>query len=179
MSVVTTGAPDRSTRRRSSAEAPERIAPPPTYSTGRLAVASRRAASRICLECGLVTGWYPGSWSSWGHENVVRACMADLAMSTRTGPGRPVWAMWKASAMTRGISSGSVTRKLCLVIGRVMPTMSASWKASVPIRDAPTWPVIATSGIESMLASAMGVTRFVAPGPDVAMVTPTRPVAWA
>ena len=44
--------------------------------------------------------------------------------------------------MTRGISSGSVTRKLCLVIGIVMPRMSASWKASVPIWAAPTWPVI-------------------------------------
>ena len=30
-----------------------------------------------------------------------------------------------------------------------------------------------------MYASAMGVTRFVAPGPDVAMQTPTLPVAWA
>ena len=60
-----------------------------------------------------------------------------------------------------------------------MPTMSASWNASVPIIDAPTCPVIATSGIESMFASAMGVTRLVAPGPDVARHTPTRPVAWA
>src|SRR5690242_3538233 len=30
-----------------------------------------------------------------------------------------------------------------------------------------------------MYASAMGVTRLVAPGPDVAMQTPTLPVAWA
>jgi hypothetical protein len=30
-----------------------------------------------------------------------------------------------------------------------------------------------------MYASAIGVTRFVAPGPDVAMQTPTRPVACA
>ena len=77
------------------------------------------------------------------------------------------------------MSSGSVTRKLCLVIGIVMPRMSASWKASVPIDAAPTWPVMATSGTESMCASASGVTRLVAPGPDVAMHTPTRPVAAA
>jgi hypothetical protein len=37
-----------------------------------------------------------------------------------------------------------------LVIGIVMPTMSASWKASVPIMARPTWPVMATSGTESM-----------------------------
>src|SRR5919107_2140975 len=64
-------------------------------------------------------------------------------------------------------------------MGRVMPWMSASWKASVPIAGRATWPVIATTGTESMYASAIGVTRFVAPGPDVAMQTPTLPVAWA
>ncbi|CAB4750908.1 unannotated protein [freshwater metagenome] len=39
--------------------------------------------------------------------------------------------------------------------------------------------MIATTGTESIAASASGVTRFVAPGPDVAMHTPTRPVTWA
>ncbi len=87
--------------------------------------------------------------------------------------------MWNASAIVFGMSSALVTRKLCLVIGMVMPTMSASWKASVPIALEETWPVIATSGTESMCASAIGVTRFVAPGPDVAIQTPTLPVAWA
>src|SRR3712207_8065352 len=56
-------------------------------------------------------------------------------MSTSTGPGRPVAARWKASAIRCGISSAEVTRKLCLVIGIVMPRMSASWKASVPMRS--------------------------------------------
>ena len=71
-------------------------------------------------------------------------------MSTSTGPGRPVPAMWNASAIARGMSRGSVTRKLCLVIGIVMPRMSASWKASVPIACSATWPVMATIGTESM-----------------------------
>ncbi len=65
------------------------------------------------------------------------------------------------------------------MIGMVMPVMSASWKASVPISDRPTCPVMATTGMESICASASGVTRFVAPGPEVAIITPTRPVAWA
>src|SRR3954451_5469603 len=43
----------------------------------------------------------------------------------------------------------------------------------------PTWPVMATTGTESSIASASGVTRLVAPGPEVAMHTPTRPVACA
>ena len=48
--------------------------------------------------------------------------------------------MWNASAITRGMSSPSRTRKLCLVIGIVMPEMSASWKASVPISAAADLP---------------------------------------
>ena len=88
--------------------------------------------------------------------------------------------MWNASAIVRGMSVGvACTRKLCLVIGSVMPQMSASWKASVPMAGLGTWPVMATIGTLSMYASAIGVTRLVAPGPEVAMQTPTRPVACA
>ena len=39
-----------------------------------------------------------------------------------------------------------------------------------------TWPVIQTIGVESICASAIPVTRFVAPGPEVAIATPTLPV---
>ena len=60
-----------------------------------------------------------------------------------------------------------------------MPRMSASWKASVPMAPLGTCPVMATIGTESMWASAIAVTRLVAPGPDVAMQTPTRPVTMA
>ena len=77
------------------------------------------------------------------------------------------------------MSAALLTGKLCLVIGMVMPEMSASWKASVPMSPRPTWPVIATTGTESIWASASGVTRFVAPGPDVAIMTPARPAICA
>ena len=50
----------------------------------------------------------------------------------------------------RGRSWTSVTSQLCLVMGMVMPVMSASWKASEPIRPVATLPVMATSGTESM-----------------------------
>jgi len=42
----------------------------------------------------------------------------------------------------------------CLTIGIVMPVASISWNASVPIRLLLTWPVMATSGVESIHASA-------------------------
>ncbi len=42
-----------------------------------------------------------------------------------------------------------------------------------------TCPVTHTIGIESSIAVAIPVTRLVAPGPDVATQTPTRPEARA
>ena len=45
-------------------------------------------------------------------------------------------------------------RKECLVNGRVMPMTFVSWKESLPIAGRPTWPVIATSGTESIWAVA-------------------------
>jgi hypothetical protein len=61
------------------------------------------------------------------------------------------------------------------VIGIVTPEISTSWKASVPIEVENTWPVMASSGTESMWASAIAVTKLVAPGPEVAIATPKRP----
>src|SRR6266581_3307180 len=64
---------------------------------------------------------------------LVGACRMSFGMSTRTGPGRPVDATWNASAIAAGIRSASVTSSLCLVTGSVIPVMSASWNASLPI----------------------------------------------
>src|SRR5699024_9537671 len=114
-----------------------------------------------------------------GKVYSIVAFWISFGISTRTGPGRPVDAKWNADAIASGILFGSVTMKLCLVIGIVTPRISASWKASVPKRLDPTWPVMATIGTESKLASAIGVTKLVAPGPDVAIHTPTLPVATA
>ena len=100
-------------------------------------------------------------------------------MSTSTGPGRPLAAIANASRMAGATSLARVTRKLCLVIGSVMPVMSVSWNASDPMSALPTWPVMQTIGDESIIAVAMPVTMFVAPGPEVAIATPTLPVARA
>src|ERR1041384_7735263 len=62
---------------------------------------------------------------------------------------------------------------------RQTSTIGVSWNASVPMTLVGTWPVIAMSGMLSSLASAMAVTRLVAPGPLVAMQTPTLPVLRA
>ncbi len=100
-------------------------------------------------------------------------------MSTTTGPGRPPVAIWNASCKVRDRSFTSFTSQLCLVQARVMPTVSASWNASVPIRCVATWPVSTTSGMESIKASVRPVTALVAPGPEVTSTTPGLPVERA
>ena len=65
------------------------------------------------------------------------------------------------------------------MIARQTSTIGVSWKASVPMTWVGTWPVIATIGSESILASASPVTRFRAPGPEVAITTPGLPLARA
>ena len=87
--------------------------------------------------------------------------------------------MWNAWRMAIGRSCAVMTSSLCLVTLRVMPTVSHSWKASVPMAVVGTWPVMHTIGIESMNASISGVTMLVAAGPLVTMATPGRPVTCA
>ena len=53
----------------------------------------------------------------------------------------------------------------------MIPTKSASWKASLPIIVVGTWPDSTTIGVESMYASAIPVTVLVAPGPEVTSTT--------
>ena len=112
------------------------------------------------------------------YHSIVWFAMS-FGKSTSTGPGRPVVATWNASRITRGMSFTSDTSQLCFVIGIVMPTVSASWNASVPIAEYATWPVITTIGMESRYASASGVTMLVAAGPLVTIATPGRPVVCA
>ena len=64
-------------------------------------------------------------------------------------------------------------------MGSVTPVMSVSWKASLPMSAELTCPVMQTMGDESSIAVAIPVTRLVAPGPEVAMHTPTFPDARA
>ena len=130
-----------------------------------------------------MVGRYPGSESttssSVGQYQVMVDCSTSLGTSSSTGPGRPVVAMWKAWRTAMGMSAGCMINSLCLVTLRVMPTVSHSWNASVPIAVVETWPVMQTIGIESMNASHSGVTILVAAGPLVTMATPGRPVTWA
>ena len=88
------------------------------------------------------------------HHVNITMCKAKANGNYITGgqdkDGLPVVAISTADAITAGMSSAFVTRKLCFVIGMVIPTMSASWKASLPIRCVGTCPVNTTMGMESI-----------------------------
>ncbi len=147
---------------------------------GRLAVSSSCSALRIWPPWPLRTGLYERISILSGYPAYgVLLNETSLGMSTTTGPGRPLRAMWKAFFITAPRSRTSLTRKLCLTIGRVMPTVSHSWKASRPIAAVGTWPVTITIGMLSMYAVAMPVMALVTPGPEVTSATPTSPVARA
>ena len=87
--------------------------------------------------------------------------------------------MWNAWRTAIGMSCALITSSLCLVQLRVMPTVSHSWNASVPMALVGTWPVMHTIGMLSMYASISGVTMLVAAGPLVTRHTPGRPVTCA
>jgi len=103
----------------------------------------------------------------------------SLGISTSTGPFLPDCAILNASRMVGTSSADSRTIKLCFVIGMVTPQISISWNESRPIMANGTFPVISTSGTESIQAVAIPVTRLAAPGPLVAITTPIRPVERA
>ena len=100
-------------------------------------------------------------------------------MSTKTGPGLPLLATSKAWCIVSASLFVSLTSQLCLVQGLVIPTVSASWNASLPIINVGTRPLITTIGTLSIRASVSPVTEFVAPGPEVTKTTPILPVDLA
>mmetsp|Transcript_36610 Transcript_36610/g.91195 ORF Transcript_36610/g.91195 Transcript_36610/m.91195 type:complete len:204 (+) Transcript_36610:838-1449(+) len=81
----------------------------------------------------------------------------------------------RCSLTTSANFSGVVLHGSCVIHSRgiLQPTVADELGAPV------AWPVMATMGTESRCASASPVTRLVAPGPDVAMHTATRPVHLA
>ena len=56
---------------------------------------------------------------------------------------------------------------------------SHSWKALVPIACVATWPLMHSTGIESLRASSSPVVVLATPGPEVTITTPGRPVLRA
>ena len=84
--------------------------PCPDSITGRFASAISSAAFATSAGSGNSRGLYPFSSTFLGQTNSAFCWKTSRGMSTSTGPGRPVDAMWNASRMTLGISATSSTR---------------------------------------------------------------------
>ena len=146
--VSATGAWSLFANVRTSSAASERIAPPPTMINGFwdfLIIKSARSKSSSVI----VSTWramVTGSFASYSQL----AAVTSLVISTSTGPGRPLLAIWKALLRTSANFVMSFTMKLYFVIGIVTPVISISWKLSRPKRLTPTLQVMATTGMESM-----------------------------
>ena len=105
------------------------------------------------------------------------ACKIDADSVFSIGCGR--CGFGAAAAKSNSAEACCASFVMSTSTGSVMPVMSTSWNASVPSTLLDTWPVMHTIGTESSMAVAIPVTRFVAPGPDVATQTPTLPEARA
>ena len=67
------------------------------------------------------------------------------------------------------LRGGAQDLHLPRLLGHVLPGVIARWLS----------PVTSTSGVPAFSASTMPVSRLVAPGPNVASHTPTRPLTLA
>ena len=92
------------------------------------------------------------------------------------GPGFSSCATRNALRTISGIAPTRSTRWFHFVTGSSIRTMSTNWCASLWSLSELACPVNATIGAWSRKASAMPVTRLVAPGPSVAIATAARPV---
>ena len=176
MNVIATGTCRPRANARRSGAAPRRRTPLPASTIGRSDAANRRAA------------WAMASSVGSGKYGIVRLERADLVAvlgreaarfsgsSMCVGPGFSSVATRKALRTISGIASTRSTRVFHFVTGASIWTISTTWWASLWSLSEEAWPVIATIGARSRYASAMPVTRFVAPGPSVPIATAARPV---
>ena len=130
---------------------------------------------------GLATAWLGGIRGSLGLVTVVActlfAAICGSSVATALAMGTILLPAMIEKGYPRSFALGVIGASG--TIGIVIPVASVSWNASVPIRFERTCPVMQTIGVESIQASAIAVTRFVAPGPEVARATPTLPEARA
>ncbi len=146
--------------------------PPPDVehrALGRRASASRRPADqrRGRRPSRAVAGQVELARSTRASTTPSSTLATSLGTSMSTGPGRPGRGDVEGGRDHSGDLVGvDFTSQLCLVIPMVMPVMSHSWKASVPIEAGGH-----LAGSPRPAASSpcrrwtSGVTMFVAPGP--------------
>ena len=192
MTVMATGASIWFAKRLSSPLALLRTTPPPQMIIGRFdsstiwTTSSTSAASTAggSSDARSSSGRRPGARCErcserWTGAYEVNVWVTSFVMSRNTGPGLPERATKNAARTTGASSLTSDTWCVHFVIGFMTAVLSTSWNEFLPRSWEVTLQLMATTGELSAIAVAMPVVRFVAPGPDVAKHTPTRPVERA
>ena len=151
-----------------------RATPLPASTIGRSAL--RITPSAACSSSGLGSGRRRARRTGSGSASTC-AAITSSGSSMWVGPGFCACATLNALRTTSGITRAEFSRALNFVTGRSMSTTSMYWCDSLCIRSRSAWPVSATIGERSSQASAMPVTRFVAPGPSVPRQTPAERVS--
>ena len=174
MKVVITCSPVWSQKARSAGAASWRTTPLPASTTGRLAPMMISAArSRLTGSASIIASGPCGSGAP-----VAAVPMMSSGSSRWVAPGFSAAAMLNALRTASGTMRGWWMRVFHLVMGRSISTVSMNWcVVSLCMPARPVWPVSATSGAWSSVASPTPVARLLAPGPRVARHTPGLPVS--
>ena len=118
-----------------------------------------------------------GSGPRGSGEPVITLSITSSGSSRWVAPGFSEAAMLNALRTASGTMRGWCRRVFHLVMGRSISTVSMNWwVVSLCMPARPVWPVSATSGAWSSVASPTPVARLLAPGPRVARQTPGLPV---
>ena len=171
MNVSATPIPVARANSRSAGAAPTRATPLPASTTGL--IAERITATAFSSSCADGSGLRMLVRAGNGTASTC-AAITSSGSSMWVGPGFWAWATLNALRTTSGMMWGAFRRAFHFVTGFIIETMSMYWWDSLCMRSRSPWPVRATSGERSRNASAMPVTRLVAPGPSVPRQTPAR-----
>ena len=174
MNVSATPMPVARANSRSAGAAPTRATPLPASTTGL--IAPRMTSVAFSSSCALGSGRRSVVRAGSGSASTI-APITSSGSSMWVGPGFCACATLNALRTASGMIRGLVRRAFHFVTGLNIETTSMYWCDSLCIRSRSPWPVIATSGERSRNASAIAVTRFVAPGPSVPRQTPARCVS--
>ena len=141
--VVTNGIQVLSTNSRSILAVSFRLAPAPINSSGEVAFSIMDTAEDTALYSAI------GRLATLGSKRCAVVCSAATSSGSSmwTAPGRSWWASRNASLTVEGILSPLTTCVVNLVIGRIMSTISMTWKRPCLLVFIGFWPVIINMGI--------------------------------
>ena len=174
LKVVTIGAPRRSAS--ATIGSMSSRAPWPTMKTGRVARARRSSAAASDSAGGPISERPTRpSGSATGASGAGSVCTSSG--KTRWATSRRSRACLQASAISSAWWLSGSTVWLHAATGANAAGRSTSWKAPGPRTWMSTWPVRASTGARSTLASHSPVMRLVAPGPAIVRHAAGRPVS--